>query len=185
MLTSGALCFSVQSACEQQSPQTWFVLCGHCCVQGSYSIHCKLGRDDDALLYLNSFAWHIHGSLQKTENNLRSQTGHSHMFTSCVKNVNPSTTRVYPNQRFHESPRQTQTHVVVATPQLLSSLQCRKKGTCSTPTPKCTSELLLFSPDATVTRNRSTRTKDGTQPRNTRQQSPKNQRGGNCFTCPR
>ena len=26
--------------------------------------------------------WHIHGSLQKTENNLRSQTGHSHMFTS-------------------------------------------------------------------------------------------------------
>ena len=26
--------------------------------------------------------WYIHGSLQKTENNLRSQTGHSHMFTS-------------------------------------------------------------------------------------------------------
>ena len=26
--------------------------------------------------------WHIHGSLQKTENNLRAQTGHSHMFTS-------------------------------------------------------------------------------------------------------
>ena len=90
-----------------------------------------------------------------------------------VKNVNPSTTRVYPNQRFHKSPRQTQTHAVVATPQLLSSLQCQKKGTCSTPTPKCTSELLLFSPDATVTRNRSTRTKDGTQPRNTNgQHSP-------------
>ena len=69
--------------------------------------------------------------------------------------------------------RQTQTPTVVATPQLLSSLQCQIKGTCSTPTPKCTSELLLFSPDATVTRNRSTRTKDGTQPRNTRQQSPK------------
>ena len=62
--------------------------------------------------------------------------------------------------------RQTQTPTVVATPQLLSSLQCQIKGTCSTPTPKCTSELLLFSPDATVTRNRSTRTKDGTQPRN-------------------
>ena len=62
--------------------------------------------------------------------------------------------------------RQTQTPTVVATPQLLSSLQCQNKGTCSTPTPKCTSELLLFSPDATVTRNRSTRTKDGTQPRN-------------------
>ena len=26
--------------------------------------------------------WHIHGSLQKTENDLRAQTGHSHMFTS-------------------------------------------------------------------------------------------------------
>ena len=26
--------------------------------------------------------WHLHGSLQKTENNLRSQTGHSHMFAS-------------------------------------------------------------------------------------------------------
>ena len=69
--------------------------------------------------------------------------------------------------------RETQTPTVVATPQLLSSLPCQIKGTCSTPTPKCTSELLLFSPDATVTRNRSTRTKDGTQPRNTRQQGPK------------
>ena len=69
--------------------------------------------------------------------------------------------------------RQTQTPTVVATPQLLSSLPCQIKGTCSTPTPKCTSELLLFSPDATVTRNRSTRTKDGTQPRNTNgQHSP-------------
>ena len=26
--------------------------------------------------------WHMHGSLQKTENNLRSQTGHNHMFAS-------------------------------------------------------------------------------------------------------
>ena len=70
--------------------------------------------------------------------------------------------------------RQTQTPTVIATPQLLSSLQCQIKGTCSNPTPKCTSELLLFSPDATVTRNRSTRTKDGTQPRNTGQnQSPR------------
>ena len=67
-----------------------------------------------------------------------------------------------PYKRLH----QTQTPTVVATPQLLSSLQCQIKGTCSTPTPKCTSELLLFSPDATVTRDRSTRTKDGTQPRN-------------------
>ena len=81
-------------------------------------------------------------------------------YTSCV----PKSTLSY------ETLRQTQTPAVVATPQLLSSLQCQNKGTCSTPTPKCTSELLLFSPDATVTRNRSTRTKDGTQPRNTKNQ---------------
>ena len=31
-LTSGALCFSVQSAREQQSLQTWFVLCGYAAV---------------------------------------------------------------------------------------------------------------------------------------------------------
>ena len=83
-------------------------------------------------------------------------------YTSCV----PKSTLSY------KTLRQTQTPTVVATPQLLSSLQCQNKGTCSTPTPKCTSELLLFSPDATVTRNRSTRTKDGTQPRNKEPKAP-------------
>ena len=31
-LSSGALCFTVQSAREQQSLQTWFVLCGYAAV---------------------------------------------------------------------------------------------------------------------------------------------------------
>ena len=97
-------------------------------------------------------------------------------YTSCA----PKSTLPY------KTLRQTQTPTVVATPQLLSSLQCQIKGTCSTPTPKCTSELLLFSPDATVTRNRSTRTKDGTQPRNKEPKAPQAKgKGGNCFTCPR
>ena len=96
-------------------------------------------------------------------------------YTSCVlKSTLP-----------YKTPRQTQTPTVVATPQLLRSRPCQIKGTCSTPTPKCTSELLLFSPDATVTRNRSTRNKDGTQPRHTSGQHSPQTKGGNCFTCPR
>ena len=117
-------------------------------------------------------------------------TGHTSCLVTtshCVKNVNPSTPRVHSKSTLsYKTLRQTQTPTVVATPQLLGSLQCQIKGTCSTPTPKCTSELLLFSPDATVTRNRSTRTKDGTQPRNTNgQHSPEATKDGNCFTCPR
>ena len=68
-LPSWALCFSVQSAREQQSLQTWFVWCGcaavillmitrwvsglwpgwYCCHLGAFSMHCKLRKDDDAL----------------------------------------------------------------------------------------------------------------------------------------
>ena len=52
--------------------------------------------------------------------------------------------------------RQTQTPTVVAAPQLLTSLQCQNKGTCSTLTPKCTSDSFfsLQTPHTTEQVNR-------------------------------
>ena len=79
-LTRGALCLTVQSAREQQSLHTWFVqyscsgitadttLRGECSMTAhtaaTFSLvawplqhYCKWSWDDDALSYLNSFAW--------------------------------------------------------------------------------------------------------------------------------
>ena len=63
--------------------------------------------------------------------------------TAPVKNVNPSTPLVYPNRRFHK----------ITTPDANTYCGCdsavtyfpttSKKGTCSTPTPKCTSDSLF------------------------------------------
>ena len=60
--------------------------------------------------------------------------------TETVKNVNPSTPLVYPNRRFHK----------ITTPDANTYRGCdsavtyfsamSNKGTCSTPTPKCTSD---------------------------------------------
>ena len=78
---------------------------------------------------------------------------------------------------FVKSLRQTQTPTVVAAPQLLTSLQCQNKGTCSTPTPKCTSDSFfsLQTPQSTEQVNKN-------QGRHT---ATRKFQCGYCFTCPR
>ena len=51
--------------------------------------------------------------------------------------VNPSTPLVYPNRRFHKITTPDANTYCGSTPQLLTS-PMSNKGTCSTPTPKCT-----------------------------------------------
>ena len=108
-------------------------------------------------------------------------------FTVSVKNVNPSTPRVYPNQRFH----------LITTPDANTYCGCgsavtyfsamSNKGTCSTPTPKCTSDSFfsLQTPQSTeqVNKNQGRHT---AEKEHGNQTSPKAKgRSGYCFTCPR
>ena len=60
--------------------------------------------------------------------------------TACVKNANPSTPLVYPNQRFHKNTTPDANTYCGCGSAVTYFSAMSNKGTCSTPTPKCTSD---------------------------------------------
>ena len=107
-------------------------------------------------------------------------------FVSCfVKNANPSTPLVYPNRRFHK----------ITTPDANTYCGCdsavtyfsamSNKGTCSTPTPKCTSDSFfsLQTPHTTEQVNKNQGRHTATAHKQ-RKEASKFQ-CGYCFKCPR
>ena len=102
-----------------------------------------------------------------------------------VKNVNPSTPLVYPNRRCHKITTTDANTYCGCDSAVTYFSAMSNKGTCSTPTPKCTSDSFFSSPDATH---------NGTgqqEPGQAHSHSPQTKKGskmfqcGYCFKCPR